>query len=52
MQRVKILYEKRDNALIQMSDPNQSQLGMRQNVVVVVDVVDVVAVCQLLRFSR
>eukprot|EP00057_Strongylocentrotus_purpuratus_P001932 XP_003723501.1 PREDICTED: polypyrimidine tract-binding protein 1 isoform X6 [Strongylocentrotus purpuratus] len=29
VQRVKILYEKRDNALIQMSDPNQSQLAMK-----------------------
>ena len=27
VQRVKILYEKRDNALIQMSDANQAQLG-------------------------
>lgn len=29
VQRVKILYDKRDNALIQMSDPNQAQLAMK-----------------------
>ncbi|XP_071511301.1 polypyrimidine tract-binding protein 1-like, partial [Diadema antillarum] len=29
VQRVKILYEKRDNALIQMTDANQAQLAMK-----------------------
>ncbi|XP_063962772.1 polypyrimidine tract-binding protein 1-like isoform X2 [Lytechinus pictus] len=29
VQRVKILFEKRDNALIQMSDPHQAQLAMK-----------------------